>query len=136
MAFATGSSWGAFGILIPLAGQIMNASAGGHELLIAAFGAVIAGSVFGDHCSPISDTTILSSTGAGCTVSTHVNTQLPYALVAAGASFVGYVVFAATGMAPVGFAAMIVALVAAALVLRSRSRAALFVNPGNEVAAS
>ena len=74
----------------------MNASAGGNELLIAAFGAVIAGSVFGDHCSPISDTTILSSTGAGCKVSTHVNTQLPYALVAAGSSLVGYVVFAAT----------------------------------------
>lgn len=136
MAFATGSSWGAFGILLPLAGQIMNASAGGHELLIAAFGAVIAGSVFGDHCSPISDTTILSSTGAGCTVSTHVNTQLPYALVAAGASFVGYVVFAATGMALAGFAAMIVALVAAALVLRARSGSEPTVNPGDAASAA
>lgn len=130
MAFATGSSWGAFGILLPLAGQLMNASPGGNELLIAAFGAVIAGSVFGDHCSPISDTTILSSTGAGCKVSTHVNTQLPYALVAAGSSLVGYVVFAATGMAPAGFAVMLLVLVAAALVLRSRSRGERSVNSG------
>src|SRR5699024_2535011 len=68
MAFATGTSWGAFGILIPLAGEMMNAVQGGDEFLIASFGAVLAGAVWGDHSSPISDTTILSSTGAACSV--------------------------------------------------------------------
>ena len=96
MAFSTGTSWGSFGLLLPIAGQIMNNVAGGEELLLAAFGAVLAGAVFGDHCSPISDTTILSSTGSGANVITHVTTQLPYALISAAISLLGYVVFALT----------------------------------------
>lgn len=96
MAFSTGTSWGSFGLLLPIAGQIMNNVSGGDELLLAAFGAVLAGAVFGDHCSPISDTTILSSTGSGSNVITHVTTQLPYALVTAGIAMVGYITFALT----------------------------------------
>lgn len=96
MAFSTGTSWGSFGLLLPIAGQIMNNVAGGDELLLAAFGAVLAGAVFGDHCSPISDTTILSSTGSGANVITHVMTQLPYALSSAVMALAGYVVFALT----------------------------------------
>ncbi|WP_245690731.1 Na+/H+ antiporter NhaC family protein [Actinomyces ruminicola] len=119
MAFATGTSWGSFGILLPIAGEIMGAVAGGGELLIPAFGAVLAGAVWGDHCSPISDTTILSSTGAGCNHITHVNTQLPYAGAAAGAALLGYVVFSATGSGVLGVVVTVVALSGFALAIRA-----------------
>lgn len=95
MAMATGTSWGSFGILIPIAGDIMI-SIGEVELLLPAVAAVISGAVFGDHCSPISDSTVLSSTGAGCNHITHVITQLPYAVLSAAIAFVGYIVLGAT----------------------------------------
>ena len=122
MAFATGTSWGSFGILLPLAGEIMNAAAPDGTLLIPAFGAVLAGAVWGDHSSPISDTTILSSTGAGCAVATHVNTQLPYAFVGAVAALVGYVLYAVTTSAIVGFISMLIALIIIAVVLKSLNK--------------
>ncbi len=109
MAFSTGTSWGSFGILLPIAGTLMT-SVGEPELLVPAFGAVLAGAVFGDHCSPISDTTILSSTGASCNVITHVTTQLPYALFAAVAALVGYVVMALTGSGLIGFVGVLATL--------------------------
>lgn len=118
MAFATGTSWGAFGILIPLAGDMMNAVPGGDAFLLASFGAVLAGSVWGDHSSPISDTTILSSTGAACAVATHVSTQLPYAFVGALAALAGYLVYAMTQSGPIGLVATLVLLVAIAGVIR------------------
>ena len=90
--------------------------------MIPAFGAVLAGAVWGDHSSPISDTTILSSTGAGCSVGTHVNTQLPYAFVGAAAALVGYVLFAITTSAIMGFVSMIVALGVIAVVLKSLNK--------------
>ncbi|MFP3361571.1 Na+/H+ antiporter NhaC family protein, partial [Planococcus sp. SIMBA_143] len=74
MAFSTGTSWGSFGILLPIAGEI--AAASDVTILLPAMAAVLAGSVLGDHCSPISDTTILSSTGAGSNHIDHVITQL------------------------------------------------------------
>lgn len=95
MAFSTGTSWGSFGILLPIAGTIMIEAA--PELLLPALSAVLAGAVFGDHCSPISDTTILSSTGAGSNHMDHVVTQLPYAFTAAGIASVGYLVIGFTG---------------------------------------
>lgn len=95
MAFATGTSWGSFGILLPIAGSIMISLE--PNLLLPALAAVLAGSVFGDHCSPISDTTILSSTGAGSNHIDHVVTQLPYALISAGVAAVGYLVLGASG---------------------------------------
>lgn len=116
MAFSTGTSWGSFGILLPIAGDIMVNVSGGSELLLAAFGAVLAGAVWGDHCSPISDTTILSSTGAACNVITHVTTQLPYAIVGAVVSLIGYAVFAATGSGWVGFAAVLAGIAAFAVI--------------------
>ncbi|ETP68218.1 Na+/H+ antiporter NhaC family protein [Planococcus glaciei] len=94
MAFSTGTSWGSFGILLPIAGNIMAQAA--PELLLPALSAVLAGAVFGDHCSPISDTTILSSTGAGSNHMDHVLTQLPYALTAAGIAAIGYIVIGFT----------------------------------------
>ncbi len=78
MAFSTGTSWGTFGIMLPIAGDM--AAASDIALILPMLSAVLAGSVFGDHCSPISDTTILpSSTGARCNHIDHVSTQLPYA---------------------------------------------------------
>lgn len=89
MSFSMGSSWGTFGMLIPIVIMICS---GAHEevLLIPALSATLAGSVFGDHCSPISDTTILSSTGAQCEHISHVSTQIPYALLVASVCAVGY----------------------------------------------
>lgn len=90
MSLATGTSWGTFGIMLPIAIQISAVT--DLNLLIPTMSAVLAGSVFGDHCTPISDTTILSSTGAGAYHIDHVITQLPYAFIAAFASAVGYLV--------------------------------------------
>lgn len=110
MAFSTGTSWGSFGILIPIAGTIMLDAA--PELILPALAAVLAGAVFGDHCSPISDTTILSSTGAGSNLIDHVSTQLPYALMSAGVATFGYAVLGFTGSVWIGLLAVVVFLAA------------------------
>lgn len=94
IAFSTGTSWGSFAILLPIAGQIAGATE--IDLLLPALAAVLAGAVFGDHCSPISDTTILSATGAGCNHIDHVITQLPYAITSATIAGIGYVVLGFT----------------------------------------
>ncbi len=86
IAFATGTSWGTFGILIPIVLSVFPEG----ELMIIGMSACLAGAVCGDHCSPISDTTIMSSAGAQCEHVNHVSTQLPYALTVAGVSFVTY----------------------------------------------
>ena len=96
MAVATGSSWGTFGIMLPIAVEVAMIS--DMEMLLATLAAVLAGSVFGDHCTPISDTTILSATGAGANHIDHVLTQLPYALIAAGVSLIGYLLVGMTNM--------------------------------------
>ena len=101
MAFATGTSWGSFGLLIPLAGGIIN-SLDAPELLLPAIGATLAGAVAGDHASPISDTTILSATGAGCNVITHVTTQLPYVIIAVFSATLGYATVALVGSVALG----------------------------------
>ena len=90
LSFSTGTAWGTFGILIPIIVPVAQAL--DPNLVVVSLAATLAGSVFGDHCSPISDTTILSSAGAGCSHIEHVATQLPYAWVCAIASFAGYVV--------------------------------------------
>lgn len=90
LSFSMGTSWGTFGILIPIVATICQTSA--PDLTIIAVSAVLSGSVFGDHCSPISDTTILSSTGASCNHMDHVSSQMVYALLVAGVSAVGYIV--------------------------------------------
>lgn len=90
IAFATGTSWGTFAIMVPIA--IDFALIFDPEIILVMIAAVLAGAVFGDHCSPISDTTILSSTGAGCDHIVHVQTQLPYAVFVAGISFIGYII--------------------------------------------
>lgn len=90
LSFSTGTAWGTFGILIPIVVSICNEIS--PEILSIALAATLAGSVFGDHCSPISDTTILSSTGAGCDHMVHVSTQISYACTVAVCCFVGYIV--------------------------------------------
>lgn len=88
--FATGTSWGTFGILIPI---VVHAFEGKNEtMMIIAISACMAGTVCGDHCSPISDTTIMASAGAQCNHINHVNTQLPYAASCAVISFITYIV--------------------------------------------
>lgn len=99
-AFATGSSWATMGILVPMVIPVAATALGTeasaeHPLLIASVGSVLAGAVFGDHCSPISDTTVLSSQAAGCDHLAHVETQLPYALLVAGLVLPGLVAIGA-----------------------------------------
>ena len=89
LAFATGTSWGTFGILIPIVTAIFPA---GSELLIIGMSACLAGAVCGDHCSPISDTTIMSSAGGQCNHLNHVSTQMPYSITVAAISFVMFTI--------------------------------------------
>ncbi|MBQ3636741.1 MAG: Na+/H+ antiporter NhaC family protein [Clostridia bacterium] len=91
ISFSTGTSWGTFAILIPIVTSIFPASS---ELMYIGMSACLAGSVCGDHCSPISDTTIMSSAGARCDHINHVSTQIPYAVTVAGVSFVSFLVAA------------------------------------------
>lgn len=90
ISFSTGTSWGTFGIMMPIAAPLAFTLSGGvvTPMVLAAIGAVAGGGVFGDHCSPLSDTTILSSTGAASDHIDHVKTQIPYAMTAAGVSLV------------------------------------------------
>lgn len=91
ISFATGTSWGTFGILIPIVVKVFNYDVT-NTLMIISVSACMAGAVCGDHCSPISDTTIMASAGAGCEHIKHVNTQLPYALTCAILSLVSYII--------------------------------------------
>ena len=91
LSFSTGTAWGTFGILLPIVSMICTGPEGA-AVLIPSLGATLAGAVYGDHCSPISDTTILASTGAQCDHLRHVETQLPYATLVAFVCFVGYLV--------------------------------------------
>lgn len=93
LAFATGTSWGTFGILIPIVVAVFETEP---ELMIIGISACMAGAVCGDHCSPISDTTIMASAGAQCNHVNHVSTQLPYAITVAVVSFVTYIVAGVT----------------------------------------
>lgn len=98
LSFATGTSWGTFGILIPIVtgvfqSQLVNAAETGiPSMVIICISACLAGAVCGDHCSPISDTTIMASTGAQCDHVNHVSTQLPYAMTVAAVSAAGYLI--------------------------------------------
>ncbi len=107
LSFATGTSWGTFGILIPIAAAIFGGQ--DSQLLVITVAAVLAGAVCGDHISPISDTTILASTGAGCNHIEHVATQLPYAMLVAVCSFVGYLLagFTQNGWLALGTGALL-----------------------------
>ena len=111
LAFATGTSWGTFGILIPIVQSVFPMD---NPLSIVCISACMAGAVCGDHCSPISDTTIMASAGAQCDHVNHVSTQLPYAITVACVSFVSYII---AGFIPNAFIALPIAIVLMVVVL-------------------
>ncbi|MCG9696174.1 Na+/H+ antiporter NhaC family protein [Shewanella sp. Isolate11] len=118
-AFSTGTSWGTFGIMLPIAADM---AMGSHSnMMLPMLAAVLAGAVFGDHCSPISDTTILSSTGANCHHIDHVLTQLPYALIVAFISLVGYIVLGFTESVTAGLITCGVMFVLSIFILRYKA---------------
>ena len=117
-SFCTGSSWSVFAVFTPIA--ISMALAIGAPVGMA-IGVVLSGGIFGDHCSPISDTTVLSSFGSSCNHIDHVKTQLPYALTVAGASLVGYLITGLLGgKGGVGLAVTLVLIIATAFVLNKK----------------
>lgn len=118
LAFSTGTSWGTFGILIPI---VVAVFADNEQLMIISISACLAGAVCGDHCSPISDTTIMSSTGACCSHVDHVSTQLPYVMTVAAISFVNYIIAGFVRNAVICIAIGIILTIAALLVIRSVS---------------
>ena len=105
LAFATGTSWGTFGMLIPI---VQNVFPMDNPLAVVCISACMAGAVCGDHCSPISDTTIMASAGAQCDHVNHVSTQLPYAITVAAVSFVSYLI---AGFVPKAYISLPIALV-------------------------
>ncbi len=116
MSFSMGTSWGTFGMLIPIVTMIC-ATDGAGGLLVPTLGATLAGSVYGDHCSPISDTTILASTGASCQHIRHVETQLPYATLVAAVCAIGYLISGFTLTPWIALVVCAVLLIAALLIL-------------------
>ncbi len=123
LSFSIGTAWGTFGILIPIIISIFEAVFPGNPAdLYIMLAATLAGSVFGDHCSPISDTTILSSAGAGCDHVSHVITQLPYCMFIAGASLLGYVTAGFTRSLSLSLTGSLAALIGGLLFLRRRAR--------------
>ncbi len=119
MSFSMGTSWGTFGMLIPIVTMICAADGAG-AYLVPALGATLAGSVYGDHCSPISDTTILASTGASCKHIRHVETQLPYATLVAFVCAACYLISGFTLTPWIALAAGAVILTALLLLFNSR----------------
>lgn len=115
ISFSTGTSWGTFGILIPIVVVIFEA---GDPLQIVAMSACLAGAVCGDHCSPISDTTIMSSAGGQCNHLNHVSTQIPYAVTVAAFSFVGYVIAGFVPNAAIVLPLMIVVMLAGMFIIK------------------
>ncbi|MCR5754826.1 MAG: Na+/H+ antiporter NhaC family protein, partial [Acetatifactor sp.] len=118
LAFATGTSWGTFGLLIPIVVGIFHSDIN-NELMIISISACMAGSVCGDHCSPISDTTIMASAGAQCRHIYHVSTQLPYALTAAAVSFVGYIIAGFAKSWVIALPAGLVIMIAVLLIIKT-----------------
>ena len=116
LAFATGTSWGTFGILIPIVVAVFENS--NPDLMIISISACMAGAVCGDHCSPISDTTIMASAGAQCEHVNHVTTQLPYAIVAAVVSFISYIIAGFVQSAWIALPIAIALMVITMLVIR------------------
>ena len=115
LAFATGTSWGTFGILLPIVVPILDPSS---EILIITVSATLAGAVCGDHCSPISDTIIMASTGAQCDHINHVSTQLPYAILVAAVSAVNYILAAVIQNWLINLPIAIISMIAVILIVR------------------
>jgi Na+/H+ antiporter NhaC len=117
IAFSTGTSWGTYGIMVPIVCAVFAGV--DNELLVIGIAACLAGGVFGDHCSPISDTTIMASAGAQCNHINHVNTQLPYAMTVAAFSFVMYIVAGFARSAVIALPIAIIGFVAILIVIKN-----------------
>ena len=125
MSFATGTSWGTFAIMMPLAIPLafhLDAS------IYVCIGAVLSGGIFGDHCSPISDTSILSSTGAGTDHMDHVKTQLPYALLNGTAALAAFLIAGLTSSVLSLAAAIILMVVAVIIISKWQEKTVLVFN--------
>ena len=121
LAFATGTSWGTFGILIPIAMAVLDATNTAlYPMLVLCVAAILSGAVGGDHASPISDTTILASAGAQCNHLDHVSTQVPYVLVVSTCCVVGYIVDGITQNGWFGLATGFAALCVAMLIIKAK----------------
>lgn len=118
LAFATGTSWGTFGILIPIVVAVFNGT--NEEMMIMSISACMAGAVCGDHCSPISDTTIMASAGGQCDHVNHVSTQLPYAMTVAAISFVTYIIAGFVQNAWISLAIGVVLTLAVLIIIKNR----------------
>lgn len=118
LSFSTGTSWGTFGILIPIVTYVFPADS---TLFIIGVSACLAGAVFGDHCSPISDTSIMASAGAQCDHVEHISTQLPYAITVGAICFVNYILAGLIQNVFICLAIGIVLVIATLLVIRSRN---------------
>lgn len=124
LSFSTGTAWGTFGILIPIVVMVAQAiDPNSKELIVITLSATLAGSVFGDHCSPISDTTILSSAGAGCVHIEHVYTQIPYALLVASCATIGYIIAGLTYSLPLSLGSAAVLMFVSVVFLHNRNKA-------------
>ena len=120
LAFATGTSWGTFGILIPIAVAVINLTPETYQLLVLCVAAILSGAVGGDHASPISDTTILASAGAQCHHIDHVSTQVPYVLTVSFCCVVGYLVDGFTQNGWLGLGASLACLTVVMIIVRAK----------------
>ena len=119
LAFATGTSWGTFGILIPIVVAVFEGT--DPTMMIISISACMAGAVCGDHCSPISDTTIMASAGGQCNHVNHVNTQLPYAITVAAVSFVTYIIAGFVQNAVICLAIGVVLMIGTLLAIKKKT---------------
>ena len=120
LAFATGTSWGTFGILIPI---VVGVFSNDHQMMIIAISACMAGAVCGDHCSPISDTTIMASAGSQSDHVNHVSTQIPYAATVAVISCITYIIAGFTKSAAISLGFGLIAVLGTLAFIRSREKA-------------
>lgn len=119
LSFSMGTSWGTFGILIPIIAEVCSRVA--QELTIISLSATLAGSVLGDHCSPISDTTILSSAGASCNHIDHVSTQIPYVILVGFCCLIGYIIAGITKSLILSLGTSLIILIILLVILHRRS---------------
>jgi len=120
LAFATGTSWGTFGILIPIAMAVINLTPETYQMLVLCIAAILSGAVGGDHASPISDTTILASAGAQCSHLEHVETQVPYVLTVSACCVVGFLVDGFTQNGWLGLGVSFICLISVMLIVRAK----------------
>jgi len=132
LAFAIGTSWGTFALVLPIAGAVVYGTDNMH-MLLPAMSAVLSGAVWGDHSSPISDTTILAASGTTCKTVDHWRSQMPYAVIAAVLAGIGYLAFGLTGIVWIGYIAFLVAIAGVAVYAKSKQKKIIPFVPTEEV---